>query len=52
MCIRDSYCTDLKQLNHLVHEVLLRNSAVSKVESKIVMSQIKDQQALPIPSTV
>ena len=46
------YCTDLKQLNHLVHEVLLRNSAVSKVESKIVMSQIKDQQALHIPSTV
>lgn len=43
------YCSNLKQLNHLVHEVLLRHNAVSKVESKIVMSQIKTQQALPIP---
>ena len=34
------FCTNLKQLNHLVHEVLLSHSAVSKVESKIVMEQI------------
>ena len=44
------FCADLKQLNNLVHEVLLRHSAVSKVESKIVMSQIKTHQGLPIPS--
>ncbi len=45
------FCTNLKQLNHLVHEVLLSHSAVSKVESKIVMEQIKADRGLPIPAT-
>ena len=44
------FCADLKQLNHLVHEVLLRNDVVSKVESKIVMGQVKAHGTLPIPA--
>ena len=43
------YCRDLKQLNRLVHDVLLRHKVVAKVESKIVMNQVKSGGALPIP---
>lgn len=41
------YCEDLPALNRLIHEVLLRHEAVAKVQSQIVMDQIKRDGPLP-----
>ncbi|WP_412562462.1 Lrp/AsnC family transcriptional regulator [Thalassobius sp. MITS945101] len=41
------YCEDLTALNSLIHEVLLRHEAVSRVQSQIVMDQFKQDAPLP-----
>ena len=41
------YCQDLPALNRLIHEVLLPHPAVSRVQSQIVMDQIKRDAPLP-----
>ena len=41
------YCTDLPALNTLIHEVLLRHPAVARVQSQIVMDQLKRDAPLP-----
>ena len=43
------YCTDLAALNRLVQEVLLPHGAIGRVHSQIVMDQVKDDTALPLP---
>lgn len=42
------YCQDLKSLNRLIHEVLLAHPTVARVQSQIVMDQIKTDAPLPI----
>lgn len=42
------YCKDLPSLNLLIHETLLPHPAVARVQSKIVMDQIKPDSPLPI----
>lgn len=42
------YCKDLKGLNNLIHEVLLRHEGVSRVHSQIVMDQPKDDFRIPV----
>ena len=42
------YCTDLSALNRLVHELLLPHEAVQRVQTKIVMDQIKADGPLPV----
>lgn len=42
------YCADLAALNALVQQVLLPHSAVSRVQSQIVMEHIKRDAPLPI----
>lgn len=42
------YCAGLSELNSLVHEVLLPHPAVSRVQSQIVMDQLKDDAPLPL----
>ncbi|MEM9127682.1 MAG: Lrp/AsnC family transcriptional regulator [Pseudomonadota bacterium] len=41
------YCTDLPALNGLIHDVLLPHPAVARVQSQIVMDQIKRDAPLP-----
>jgi DNA-binding Lrp family transcriptional regulator len=41
------YCDDLPALNRLIHEVLLPHPAVARVQSQIVMDQIKQDAPLP-----
>jgi len=41
------YCADLPALNRLLHEVLLPHPAVSRVQSQIVMDQLKRDAPLP-----
>ncbi len=41
------YCTDLNALNRLIHEILLPHAAVSRVQSQIVMDQLKRDAPLP-----
>ena len=41
------YCEDLSALNRLIHEVLLPHPAVSRVQSQIVMDQLKRDAPLP-----
>jgi DNA-binding Lrp family transcriptional regulator len=41
------FCTDLPALNALIHEVLLPHPAVARVQSQIVMDQIKLDAPLP-----
>lgn len=41
------YCDSLTALNTLIHEVLLRHEAVSRVQSQIVMDQFKKDAPLP-----
>lgn len=41
------YCTDLPALNILIHQVLLPHPAVARVQSQIVMDQLKADAALP-----
>ena len=42
-----AYCDDLNALNRLIHEVLLPHDAVSRVQSQIVMDQLKRDAPLP-----
>ena len=42
------WCTDLAALNELVHEVFLPHQAVARVQTKIVMDQIKQDAPLPL----
>ncbi len=41
------YCADLNALNRLIHEVILPHAAVSRVQSQIVMDQLKRDAPLP-----
>lgn len=41
------YCADLPSLNRLIHEVLLPHKAVARVQSQIVMDQLKHDGPLP-----
>ncbi|WP_050930195.1 Lrp/AsnC family transcriptional regulator [Aestuariivita boseongensis] len=41
------YCSDLPALNTLIHEVLLPHPAVARVQSQIVMDQLKRDAPLP-----
>lgn len=42
------YCEDLAALNRLIHEQLLPNAAVARVQSQIVMNQLKTDAPLPV----
>ncbi|MCV2868392.1 Lrp/AsnC family transcriptional regulator [Defluviimonas sp. WL0002] len=42
------YCEDLGALNRLIHQVLLAQPAVARVESQIVMDQFKPDAPLPV----
>ena len=42
------YCADLAGLNTLIHQVLLPHPAVARVQSQIVMDQLKSDGPLPI----
>ncbi len=42
------YCADLSSLNILIHEILLPHPAVARVQSQIVMNQIKADAPLPV----
>ena len=41
------YCDDLPALNSLIHDVLLPHPAVARVQSQIVMDQLKRDAPLP-----
>lgn len=41
------YCADLPALNSLIHDVLLAHPAVARVQSQIVMDQLKRDAPLP-----
>ncbi|EEX11145.1 transcriptional regulator, AsnC family [Ruegeria lacuscaerulensis ITI-1157] len=41
------YCADLSALNALLHEVILPHPAVARVQSQIVMDQLKRDAPLP-----
>ncbi|MEM9342916.1 MAG: Lrp/AsnC family transcriptional regulator [Pseudomonadota bacterium] len=41
------YCADLSALNTLIHETLLPHPAVARVQSQIVMDQLKADGPLP-----
>lgn len=41
------YCCDLSALNSLIHEVILPHPAVARVQSQIVMDQMKKDAPLP-----
>ena len=43
------FCTDLAALNDLIQNVLLPHPAIGRVQSQIVMEQMKDDTALPLP---
>lgn len=42
------YCRDLSQLNELLHERILPQPAVARVQSQIVMAQTKSDAPLPL----
>ena len=42
------YCADLAGLNRLLHDVLLPHPAVARVQSQIVMDQLKSDGPLPM----
>ncbi len=42
------YCADLPALNALIHEILLPHPAVARVQSQIVMNQLKADAPLPL----
>lgn len=42
------YCEDLSDLNRLIHDVLLTHPAVARVQSQIVMDQLKQDAPLPL----
>jgi DNA-binding Lrp family transcriptional regulator len=41
------YCADLASLNDLIHNILLPHPAVARVQSQIVMDQLKRDSPLP-----
>lgn len=41
------YCADLPALNRLLHEIILPHPAVARVQSQIVMDQLKRDAPLP-----
>ena len=41
------YCSDLSSLNQLIHDVILPHPAVARVQSQIVMDQLKQDAPLP-----
>lgn len=41
------YCEDLAALNRLIHDTLLSHEAVARVQSQIVMDQLKQDGPLP-----
>ncbi|THD84540.1 Lrp/AsnC family transcriptional regulator [Aliigemmobacter aestuarii] len=41
------YCADLPALNRLIHQEILPHPAVARVQSQIVMDQMKTDAALP-----
>ncbi|TDE40890.1 Lrp/AsnC family transcriptional regulator [Antarcticimicrobium sediminis] len=41
------YCADLPSLNTLLHEIILPHPAVARVQSQIVMDQLKRDAPLP-----
>jgi DNA-binding Lrp family transcriptional regulator len=41
------FCSDLGELNRLLHEVLLPHPTVARVQSQIVMDQLKSDAPLP-----
>ncbi len=41
------YCADLASLNQLIHDVILPHPAVARVQSQIVMDQLKQDAPLP-----
>ena len=41
------YCSDLAALNQLIHDVILPHPAVARVQSQIVMDQLKQDAPLP-----
>lgn len=43
------FCTDLSSLNDLIQNTLLPHPAIGRVHSQIVMDQLKDDTALPLP---
>ncbi|MCY3878295.1 MAG: Lrp/AsnC family transcriptional regulator [Rhodobacteraceae bacterium] len=43
------FCADLSELRQLVHEVLLQQECVARVQSHIVLDQSKPDSPLPIP---
>ncbi len=43
------FCSDLSALNRLIHDVLLPHPSVSRVQSQIVMNQLKADAPLPTP---
>ena len=44
------FCADLPALNNLIQNVLLPHPSIGRVHSQIVMDQMKDETALPLPS--
>ena len=42
------FCAGLPDLNSLIHDVLLPHPAVARVQSQIVMDQLKDDAPLPV----
>lgn len=42
------YCADLTALNALIHGILLPHPAVARVQSQIVMNQLKADAPLPV----
>ena len=42
------YCTDLAALNHLIQKVLLPHPSIARVQSQVVMDQMKRDAALPV----
>lgn len=46
------YCPDLRALNALIQDTLLPHPAIGRVQSQIVMEQIKDETALPLNSVL
>jgi len=43
------FCRDLTALNDLIQNTLLPHPAIGRVQSQIVMDQLKDETALPLP---
>ncbi len=42
------YCANLTSLNNLIQNVLLPHPSIGRVQSQIVMDQLKDETALPL----